>query len=142
MTPRFADPDADEDGGPVPLHLVAEDEAEAWLAGIPDPAARWLRASGFKGRIGQAIAAPDADGRPALAAAGLGTEAARARQRFAAAAGVDRLPPRAYRLATGPEPGPALDEAALGWLLVAYRDERFKTTRPEPARPPARLGRA
>ncbi len=138
MTPRFADPDA-EQGGPVPLHLVAEDEAAAWLSGLPAPAARWLAASGFAGRVGQAVAVPDAEGGVALAAVGLGTEAARARQRFAAAAGLDRLPPRAYRLATGPAPGPALDEAALGWLLAGHRDERFKTTRTEPARPLARL---
>ena len=139
MTPRFADPAAEETGDPIPLHLVAEDDAEAWLAGLPAPAARWLAASGFKGRVGQAVAVPDAEGGVALAAVGLGAEAARARQRFAAAAGVDRLPPRAYRLATAPASGPALDEVALGWLLAGYRDERFKTSRPEGSRALPRL---
>ena len=148
MSPRFADPD-DRGGGPdggsgpdeaaVPLHLVAEEGAEAWLAGLPAAAARWLRACGFAGRLGQSLAVPDAEGGVALAAVGLGGEAARARQRFAAAAGIDRLPPRAYRLATGPEPGPALDEAALGWLLAGYRYDRLKTIRPEASAPAPRL---
>ena len=140
MTPRFADPDAEENGGPVPLHLVAEEELEAWLGGLPAPARRWLATSGFRARVGQAAAVPDAEGRPLLAAVGLGTAGARARQRFAAAAGLDRLPQQQrYRMETGPAPGPALDEAALGWLLAGYRFDRFKTAKPDAPRPVPRL---
>ena len=142
MSPRFADPDAEghgPDGGAVPLHLVAEEEVEDWLEGLPPAAGRWLSATGFAGRVGQAVAVPDAEGRPALAAVGLGGEATRARHRFAAASGIDRLPARSYRIATGPAPGPALDEAALGWLLASYRYDRLKTDRPEAPREVPRL---
>lgn len=141
MTPRFAAPDAEgaAPGGPTPLHLVAENEAEGWREGLGGAAAAWVRATGFAGRVGQAVVVPDAEGRPALAALGVGTEAARARTRFAAAAGIDRVPPGAYRLASGPPPGPALDEAALGWLLAPYRYDRHKTGRDEAPRPTARL---
>ena len=135
MTSRFADPSPDgahpqEDGGEgdaIPLHLVTEEEAEAWREGLPETAARWLDAVGFAGRTGQVVAAPDAAGRIALAAVGLDSEAKRARGRFAAAEGAARLPPGTYRLASGPAPGPALDEAALGWLLAGYRYDRHKT---------------
>ena len=135
MSPRFADPDARA----VPLHLVGEEEAEGWLRTLDPVAGRWLAASGFAGRVGQAMAAPDAEGGVALAAVGLGAAAARARTRFAAAAGIGRLPPHAYRLATGPAPGPALDEAALGWLLAGYRYDRFKSEPAEADRPAPRL---
>ena len=135
MSLRFADPDAQA----IPLHLVGEEEVEGWLPTLDPVARRWLAASGFAGRAGQVMAAPDAEGGVALAAVGLGSEAARARQRFAAAAGIDRLPPRAYRIATGPAPGPALDEAALGWLLAGYRYDRFKTRATEADRSAPRL---
>ena len=138
MTPRFAPPDAEGagPGGPTPLHLLPEDEAAAALRAMDPAASAWLSATGFTGRIGQAAAAPDGEGRVALAAIGLGTPAARARQRFAAAAGIGRLPAGAYRIAAGPAPGPDLDEAALGWLLSAYRFDRLKTTSGEPGPQP------
>ena len=130
MPPRFATPDA---GGATPLHLIAEGEVEGALGAMDPAAAGWLSASGFSGRIGQAQAAPDAEGRVALAVLGLGTPEARARQRFAAAAGIGRLPPGAYRIAAGPPPGPELDEAVLAGLLAGYRFDRFKTSGGEPA---------
>ena len=127
MTPRFAEPDAAGagPGGPTPLHLVAEADAAAWRERLEGPAARWLDAAAFAGRVGQAVAAPDAEGGVALAAVGLGPGGER--HRFAAAAGIERLPAGAYRLATAPAPGPALEEAALAWLLAGYRYDRFKS---------------
>ena len=144
MNARFADPGSGRDGAgdadPVPLHLVAEEDAAAWVDAQPELAARWLRASGFAGRAGQAVAVPDPEGGVASAAVGLGTEAARARQRFAAAAAADALPRGLYRIAEGPGPGGLLDEIALGWLLAGYRYDQLKSSDGEAQpRPPARL---
>ena len=129
MTPRFADPRSGEE--PIPLHLVAEDQAGEWVAAQPEPSARWLRALDFTGQAGQAAAVPGEGGGVAMAAVGLGTEAARARRRFAAARAVDALPKGVYRVATGPGPGRLLDEIALGWLLAGHRPDRLKSAPPE-----------
>ncbi|MCB1329482.1 MAG: leucyl aminopeptidase family protein [Maritimibacter sp.] len=123
MSLTFA-PSADKS---LPLLLVDEAGLPALADGL-DPAPRaWLTASGFKAGLGAALVLPGADGTPAVALGGLGTEAARARTRFGAAAIRALLPAATYRLAAAPD-GPLREEFALGWLLAGYRYTRYKDT--------------
>ncbi|KPP93167.1 MAG: leucyl aminopeptidase [Rhodobacteraceae bacterium HLUCCA08] len=128
----------------MPL-TFAPDSAEAWpvltvdpdamgvLDTLPAPAAAYVRATGFTGAAGEAVAYPDAGGAIAGAVLGLGTPVQRARQRFSAIAGVARLPEGTWRLQTGLT-GPALEELALGWLLHGYVFDRYKAQTPPGAR--------
>lgn len=121
MTLSFAAPSESD----IPLHAVAEEGLDAWLEGLPKEQAAWARAQGFKGSLGQALTLPDGSGGLAAAAIGYGTEAARARSRFALAAGAARLPKGSYWLAGGLS-GPELEVEALGWLLSHYRFDRYR----------------
>src|SRR6056297_3618700 len=120
MTLTFADP-----GTPaIPLHVIAEDGLEAWLATQPEATARWLRATGFTAALGQAAPVPDGAGGIAFAVAGYGTGAARARGRFHLAAAAASLPEGTYR----PEslPPEAEEVEALGWLMSHYAFDRYR----------------
>ena len=120
MTLTFADP-----GTPaIPLHVIAEDGLEAWLAAQPEATARWLRATGFTAALGQAAPVPDGAGGIAFAVAGYGTGAARARGRFHLAAAAASLPEGTYR----PEslPPEAEEVEALGWLMSHYAFDRYR----------------
>lgn len=124
-TPDFAP----EDSPAIPLHAVSKDGLDAWLASL-DPVARtWAEASRFDAAAGQVLTVPDATGRIALAAAGLGGGRDAARGRFLLGKARAGLPDGVYRLATGLE-GEALEEAALGWLLAGYRFDRYKSAIP------------
>ena len=46
----------------VPLSLVAPDELDACLAGLPETQAAWARANGFDGKLGSHLPLPAADG--------------------------------------------------------------------------------
>jgi leucyl aminopeptidase len=124
----FADPDAPA----IPLHVIAEDALERWLAAQPDATARWLRATGFTAALGQAAPVPDGAGGIALAVAGYGSPATRARGRFHLAAAAASLPEGSYR-AEGLPPEAAGTEA-LGWLLAHYAFDRYRDQRPARAR--------
>lgn len=106
----------------LPLRLVAPEEAEAALAALPAREAAWAR--GFAGALGEAVALPGEDGRPTGALLGLGSSRERARTRFGAVKGVARLPPGDWRIEGGTDRDRR--EVALGWLLEAYRFDRFR----------------
>lgn len=123
----------------LPLHLVPKDEVAAWLSGQPGPAQAWLEATGFEGALGDVRVMPDARGRIAGAAMGMGDAEARARGRFHVARAAAALPAGVYRIAT-PLSAEDASEAALGWLLAGYRFDRYRRTgRPQAAllQPPA-----
>jgi len=131
-------PDAADDAI-RPLWLVREQEADGWTERLPPAerarAAAWARANGFRGERGRALALPDAGGRLAGAALGvgkLGSLAELAPQHLAA--GPDRLPAGRWRLAEV-LPAAAATQAALGWALGRYRFDRYR--RPLAAPPPA-----
>ncbi|WP_085047251.1 leucyl aminopeptidase family protein, partial [Brevirhabdus pacifica] len=73
-----------------------------------------------------------ATGQPLAVLAGHGTPATRRRGRFATAGIAAGLPAGTYRLECDLD-GPALEEAALGWLLSAYRFDRYKSMPPAEA---------
>ncbi len=110
----------------IPLHVLAESAIDDWTKDQPERVQNWVNANGFTGAIGQALVVPDADGRPALAVAGYGTEQSRARGRFHLAAAAAKLPKGSYRIVGGlPEAQHATE--ALGWLLAGYSFDRYHT---------------
>ncbi|HRO11269.1 M17 family metallopeptidase [Amaricoccus sp.] len=113
----------------VPLRLVAADGLDGWL-GRQDAATRaWVGATGFSGKIGEALCLPAPDGSLRAALAGWGTAATRRRGRFALAAAAEKLPAGRYALAAE---GTAVDAEleTLGWLLADYRFARYRAATP------------
>ncbi len=125
--PAFADPAAPS----LPLHLIAEGEAEHFAAGLPASARTWLAGQGFTGALGQLVLLPASDGGLSGAAFGMGTAPARARGRFPLAQAAASLPAGDWHLQGTLE---APEEAALAWLLASYRFDRYKSARPQKAR--------
>ena len=123
----FAAPDP----AATPLHAIGEDELEHWAETQPAPVVSWMRRIGFTGALGQAHLIPA--GESAIALAGYGTPAKRARTRFPLASAAAALPAGTYALAT-PLSGREAEQAALGWLLSAYRFGRYKPASPQGAR--------
>ncbi len=125
MPPRFTPADAPA----RTLHLVPEDGIEAAL---PPGVGPWVRAAGFKGKLGETLLLPGPDGAVGAALLGHGSESARRRTRFGHARAVATLPGGAWVL-HGDDEG-HVGEIALGWLLAQYRFDRYrKAVVPEPA---------
>ena len=124
MPLSFATP---ETGEPIcPLHILAEDALDGWLADQPSRIGACVRSNGFTGAIGQALLICDDDGAPELALAGYGSEKARSRGRFHLAAAAAKLPKGTYEIASG-LPDDHAETEALGWLLAGYRFDRYKS---------------
>lgn len=125
MSLRFANSTSDA----IEIHVVSQDDADAWLDTLPPATSAWARASGFKGGIGQALSLPATDVYPALAVVGFGNAATRKRGRFALAAAAAKLPAGTYKIVSG-LPDDLAETEALGWLLSHYRFDRYKTMTP------------
>ena len=129
MQPGFA-PDS---GEAIPLFLIRKSQTAAALDAL-DPAARaWVERTGFAGALGDMALVPDGEGGVSEALFGWGDAAARKRRRFALAQFADAAPAGDYRIETDLPPEDA-DEAALAWLLAAYRFDRYKDAKPLKAR--------
>ena len=115
---------APADAPAIPLHVIAQDGAEAWAADQPERIATWVRAAGFTGALGATLLVPGEDGRIEMALAGYGTPQGRARGRFHLAGVAAALPDGDYRLEGLPEERAA--EEALGWLLASYAFDRYR----------------
>lgn len=129
--PHFADPAA-----ALPLHVVGPDALPAWLAALPETWRGWLTATGFAAGLGETCLLPGPDGQPIAAVAGLGSDTARRRIRFGLAKAAANLPGRDWQL-QGDLTQAQKDEAALAFLLAAYRFDRYRPGKP--AVPVARL---
>ncbi len=129
MPPTFADPAAMS----LPLHLVDDGAATAFVQAQPDFARVWLQAAAFTGALGQLCLLPDAGGGLAGAVFGMGNARARARGRFHLAQAAASLPESDWHLEASLTPADA-EEAALGWLLGSYRFDRYKSAKPQTAR--------
>ncbi|SDG65542.1 leucyl aminopeptidase family protein [Sulfitobacter delicatus] len=117
----------------LPLHVLSEDALEKWRAEQDASVQAWVEASGFTGGLGQALVVPGAEGKPVVALAGYGNDAARRRGRFHLAGAAARLPKGDYKIESGlPEDQSATE--ALGWLLAGYRFERYRDQIPMAAK--------
>ncbi len=109
----------------IPVHALAENEVAAAL----DAAAPFVKAfaalSEFKGKAGQALLAPDADGALASVWFGLGADGDPHPDPMTLRQLAAKLPAGVYRIAQAP-PGMAADQMALAFALGSYRFDRYK----------------
>ncbi|MCR5873481.1 leucyl aminopeptidase family protein [Phenylobacterium sp. J426] len=127
------------DGPIVPVHAVSESAAEALLAGDAY-AAGLAKTSEFKGKAGQVLLVPGADGALAKVLFGVGPQT----DAMAFRALPARLPAGAYRIEAAPE-GLAVERIALAFALGSYRFDRYKARdgeRPRLVCPGAELAEA
>lgn len=115
----------------IPVHVVSKAGWPALAERLSPAAARFAKAHGFAARPNQHLVLPDAEG--AVAAVLLGVESAQARRRdpFAPGRLATVLPEGDYSL------NGEIDDlglAALGWLLQAYRFDRYRKPHPAKAR--------
>lgn len=129
MPLSFAPADADA----LPLHVIDQAALDDWLRGQPAPIVTWVKASGFTGAIGQALAVPSETGAPVMALAGYGSAQTRARKRFVLAAAAEKLPEGIWRIASG-LPAAQAEAECFGWLMTGYAFDRYKGQSPARAR--------
>jgi leucyl aminopeptidase len=109
-----------------PLWLLTEAELPGWLASQPATVAAWVQANGFQAERHRVLVLPNAEGGIGGVIAGLGSSTAPDDLKLWHAAGLpDRLPAAAYHLAT-PLQAEAATQLALGWLIGAYRINRYR----------------
>ncbi|WP_291422595.1 hypothetical protein [Acidocella sp.] len=114
------------DGAALPLYGVRPEGVAALLDGLPPGQAALARLQGFAGQAGAVVLLAGGDG--ALQGAVLGLGSTPVVHGFGAAAGA--LPSgTVWRIAAGDFSG---EDAALGFLLGAYRFEHLKTRAPKP----------
>jgi leucyl aminopeptidase len=118
----------------IPLHVIDADDLDDRLGTLPEMAQAWAISQDFTGTLGQVVTVPDGAGKIAMGLIGYGSEAKRARGRFHIASAATKLPKGTYKLESGLA-GQALEEAALAWLLSAYKFDRYR----KPAKPGAQL---
>ena len=129
MTPEFAE---DPKNARI-VRLIEEDAAEAALDAMLVAEAGWARMQGFAGKLGQSILLPDGQGGASAALFGWGDARSRRARRFAIADFAARAPEGDWRI-EGDLSVEEAEEAALGWLLAAYRFDRYKAASPQKAR--------
>lgn len=108
--------------GGKPVYLVTPDELCALPDDLPKGASKWIKASGFKGTKGSLCLVPDAKGGIACALYGLGRDP----HPLDTGKLAKLLPEGDWRLVTS-DGDPSL--AGLGWLLGAYRFDRYKESK-------------
>jgi len=124
---------APADANALPLHVVHQEDAAAFLADRPPAVRAWLEAQGWSGAAGDPVVLPGVNGSVAGAVIGLGDARARARSRFTLARAAAKLPEGTWVLHGELSPAER-DEAALAWLLAGYRFDRYRAAKPPRAR--------
>lgn len=108
--------------GAIPLHLATEEGLEDWLDGLDTGAVRWVEASGFKGKAGQAVLLPGEDDKATGAALGVSDL-----DDFWACGGASsQLPDGLYTIQTKLTKTQATN-IAVAWSLGAYKFDKYKT---------------
>jgi leucyl aminopeptidase len=110
---------------PIPIRLLASDDLDELLDKLSGTQAAWVRANGFRSRLGTALALPAKDGSVAQILVGWGTDAQRLRERLHLGTFARNAPAGSYRLEGDLDPREA-EQAALGWMLGRYRFDRYK----------------
>lgn len=113
----------------IPLLALTGTDWPAWRDDQPEDTRRWIDAHGFSAQPGTWLGLPAADGSIAGVIAGL----ADVPDVWALAHLPAALPPGNYALECAPT-GLAPELAALGFVLGAYRYERYRAAKREPAR--------
>ncbi|MDB5448474.1 MAG: aminopeptidase [Phenylobacterium sp.] len=116
-------------GAVVPVYALTDQETPAYLEGAPDAVKAHARFAEFKGKAGQVVAVPDAEGQLERVLFGLG--AAPDAMGFRALPA--KLPAGTYRIVQAPE-GLAPGQVALAFALGSYRFDRYKKNGGERAR--------
>ena len=120
----------DDHAGSIPIHLVYEEDFEAWRGTQEENTRNWLSANAFKGERSRLVLIPRANGSPAAVVVGMGRRPVRDEPNLWLAAGLpDRLPDGHYSLAQSIS-GTAASLFAFGWLYGQYRFERYKKAGP------------
>ncbi|WP_375464305.1 M17 family metallopeptidase [uncultured Methylobacterium sp.] len=114
----------------IPVSLVSTTDWPTLESGLDAPQRVYAAAVGFAPKPGQVALLPGPDGSLSRVLFGLGETGAAGHDRLLAGKLPGLLPPGAYALADCAEPA----EAALAWLLGAYRFERYRKPGPEGAR--------
>jgi leucyl aminopeptidase len=109
------------DRAAIPVYVLAETEAQAFLDAQPSFVQAAARFAEFRGRAGQVLAVPDAEGALDRVLFGLGATC----DAMAFRALPTKLSPATYRIAQAPA---ALDRqaAALAFALGSYRFDRYR----------------
>ena len=113
---------ADSATSSIPLSLVPEDQAQAWLVAQGAAAQTWAKAQGWTGQLGKALVVTDA-GEPIFAAIGMGVEQERHKKRFGAVSAIASLPSAVFNLLE--DNIQTANEFALGFALSKYRYTRY-----------------
>ncbi len=110
------------DGPVIPVHALLESETAVALDAMPAAAKAFSALNDFKGKVGQVLTVPDADG--ALASVLFGLGASRDPMAFRTLAA--KLPAGIYRISRAPSGLPS-DQIALAFALGSYRFDRYKS---------------
>ena len=106
--------------GATPISVFDEAALNTWLAGQPPETSAWVQSTGFEAKVGSVCAVPGKDGRIDRILCGRDEDTP---DIWRLAALPDHLPADNYVLDFGADPA----QAALGWMLGAYRFDRYKT---------------
>ncbi|HEY2358752.1 MAG TPA: leucyl aminopeptidase family protein [Phenylobacterium sp.] len=109
------------EGPAIPVHALLESETASVLDASPPAVKAFAAISDFKGKAGQVLAAPGADGALATVLFGLGQGGDPMAFRTLAA----KLPAGTYKIARAPE-GLDRGATALAFALGSYRFDRYK----------------
>jgi leucyl aminopeptidase len=120
----------DESAGSIPVHLLYEDDIDAWRGAQDEVTANWVAANTFRAEKLRLLLVPGAQGRPAAVLVGLGRRTPQEELScWSAAAIPDRLPDGRYHLAGSLAPRAAL-QFAFGWAYGQYKFERYRRGTP------------
>lgn len=109
----------------VPVSVFDAAGLKAWLAGQEPRIRAWVDSSGFEPKAGAFCPIPGEAGNVARVLCGRDADTP---DIWRIAALPERLPPGNYALEVGADPA----QAALGWMLGAYRFDRYKTAEKKP----------
>ena len=114
---------------PAHLYLFTSAEAETEIKKLPETAARFVRAQGFKGQMGQTVLIPNEAGHLSMVVAGLGDQ----RNPLAVASISAKLAGGDYVVIRKPDDWP-FPWIAAGWVDGAYRFDRYLSAKGKPPR--------
>jgi leucyl aminopeptidase len=113
------------DGPTIPVHAMTEAQTGPALESIPAGAKAFAAISDFKGKAGQLLLVPGADGALAHVLFGLGALGGAGGEPMVFRTLAGKLPAGTYRIARVPE-GMSIDQIALAFALGSYRFDRYK----------------